>query len=68
MSSKADFERALLALDQEKLRTLLENTVQMYIELVNVHGYGVNSGRYSAARETLDGLRATVELDDAGEL
>lgn len=62
------FERALLALDQNKLWTLLQEAIGMYREYVDVHGHDPEAAVADAILEVLDGTRAIIELDDAGEL
>lgn len=62
------FERAILALDQGKLWHFLCETIGMYREFVDVHGHDPDVAVTDAVLEMIDGTRAIVELDDAGEL
>ena len=68
MSSKTEFERQLLALDDSKLHEFLEAAIGMYIEYVDVHGHEPERAIHSAINEMLDGARAMIELDDSGDL
>jgi hypothetical protein len=68
MSSRAEFERQLLALDGSKLYEFLEATIGMYIEYVDVHGHEPERAIHSAINEMLDGAQAMIELDDSGDL
>lgn len=68
MASKAEFERQLAALNQDKLATLLLETIGLYVEYIQVHGYDEHSAKQVAVSDTLDGIQAAIDLDDAGEL
>ena len=68
MSKDTTFERALLALDQTRLATLLDEAIATYREFVELHGYDAERATGQTVVDVLEGIRATVELDDLGEL
>lgn len=68
MSSKTEFERALLALDRNKLYEFCEGVIAMYVEYVEVHGHTHESAVNAGIMEVIGGTEAMVELDDHGEL
>ncbi len=57
-----------MALDGDSLYDTLEQVVGLYQEFIDTHGYDRNRAKHTAICDVIDGLGATVELDDEGML
>lgn len=62
------FARGVMALDGNSLYDTLEQVIGLYQEFIDIHGYDRNRAKHAAICDVIDGLGATVELADAGEL
>lgn len=49
---------------REQTRDLLTETVGLFREYVEVHGYDLDAARSQAVQDTLDGMEATIYLHD----
>lgn len=63
-----EFARGIMVLDGDSLYDLLEQVVGLYQEFIDIHGYDRNRAKHTATCDVINGLAATVELADAGEL
>lgn len=63
-----DFERALMALDQNKLWEFCEGIIGMYVEYKDLHGHSEESARTAGINEVLLGTQSMIELSERGEL
>ena len=52
---------------REQLCKVLADTIEMYLEYVDVHGLDPRRGAMAAIDETIQGLDAEKELENLGE-
>jgi len=68
MSSKTEFERQLMALDQNKLWDMMKAAIVMSRDYHERYGHDPDTAIAAAILEVLGGVEAMIELDDHGEL
>lgn len=61
MSDETEFERQLLALDQDKLDALLNKVISYYLENINIQGQDDYWARHDAISEVLADAMAVAD-------
>lgn len=67
MSNITDFERQLMALDQDKLEAFLTTVISMYLDYEQLHPALDEAACASAISVTLADVMTVIDLDEGDE-